>query len=168
MKHFFLFSLLFLGNLMHAQKKYDQFYVNHKNDTIQCEIINFSNKRVNVIANGVTMSLSPKLIKSFSSYTSNEYRNFTILKNDVNNFYEENIIGKISFYKVYTSNGNSGILPVMVKNDKIVYLNVLNPRKRIAELISDCPSLLKEWNETEIYKTSDKEKIVNAYNSDCK
>jgi hypothetical protein len=168
MKHFFLFSLLFLGNLISAQKKYDQFYVNHKNDTIQCEIINFSNKKVNVIANGLTMSLTPKLIKYFSSYTSNGYRNFTILKNDVNNFYEENIIGKISFYKVYTSNGYNGILPVMVKNDKIVYLNVLNPRKRIAELISDCPSLLKEWNETENYKTSDKEKIVNAYNSDCK
>lgn len=168
MKQFFLFSLLFLGNLIFAQKKYDQFYVNHKNDTVQCEIINFSNKKVNVIAKGVTMSLSPKLIKSFSSYTSNGYRNFTILKNDVNNFYEENIIGKISFYKVYTSNGYNGTLPVMVKNDKIVYLNVLNPRKRIAELISDCPNLLKEWNETENYKTSDKEKIVNAYNSDCK
>jgi glycosyltransferase involved in cell wall biosynthesis len=167
MKQILLFSLLFLGNLMTAQKKYDQFYVNHRNDTIQCEIINFSNKRVNVIANGVKMSLSPKLIKSFSSYNSNGYRNFTILKNDLKNFYEVNIIGKISFYKVYTSNGYNGILPVMVKNDKIIYLNVLNPRKRIEELISDCPSLLKEWNETENYKTSDKEKIVNAYNSDC-
>lgn len=167
MKQIFLFSLLFLGNLMSAQKKYDQFYVNNKNDTIKCEIINFSNKRVNVIANGAKMSLSPKLIKSFSSYTSNGYRTFTILKNDVNNFYEVNIVGKISFYKVYTSNGYNGILPVMVKNDKIVYLNVLNPRNRIAELISDCPSLLKDWNETENYKTSDKEKIVKAYNSDC-
>ena len=121
MKQIFLFSLLFLGNLMSAQKKYDQFYVNNKNDTIKCEIINFSNKMVNVIANGAKMSLSPKLIKSFSSYTSNGYRTFTILKNDLNNFYEVNIIGKISFYKVYTSNGYNGILPVMVKNDKIVY-----------------------------------------------
>ncbi|MBW8360623.1 MAG: hypothetical protein K0M56_00390 [Kaistella sp.] len=168
MKQIFLFSLLFLGSLMYAQKKYDQFYVNHKNDTIQCEIINFSNKRVNVIANGIKMSLSPKQIKSFASHTSNGYRNFTILKNDLNNFYEENITGKLSFYKVYTSNGYTGILPVMVKNDKIVYLNVLNPRKRIAELINDCPSLLKEWNETANYNTSDKEKIVNAYNRDCK
>ena len=65
MKQIFLFSLLFLGNLMSAQKKYDQFYVNNKNDTIKCEIINFSNKRVNVIANGTKMSLSPKLIKSY-------------------------------------------------------------------------------------------------------
>jgi hypothetical protein len=84
----------------------DQFYIN---DTIKCEIINFSNKKVNVIANRNKMSLSPKLIKSFF-HTSNGYRTFTILKNDLNNFYG-NIIGKISFYKVYTSNGYNGILP---------------------------------------------------------
>lgn len=163
-----LFMAIFFCSISSNAQKYRQFYVRHNNDTIQCEIINFSNKKVNLIANGIEMSLTPKLIKYFSYYTPSGSRNFTILKNDKKNFYEENIIGKLSFYKVYTSNQYTGILPVMVKNDKIVYLNVLNPRNRIAELISDCPTLLKEWNETEKYKTSDKEEIVNLYNKDCK
>ncbi|MDQ1164424.1 hypothetical protein QE431_000742 [Flavobacterium sp. SORGH_AS 622] len=163
-----LFIVIFFYLISSHAQKYPQFYVRHNNDTIQCEIINFSNKKVNLIANGIKMSLTPKLIKSFSSYTPSGFRNFTILKNDKKNFYEEIIIGKLSFYKVHTGNQYAGILPVMVKNDKIVYLNVLNPRERIAELISDCPTLLKEWNDTEKYKTSDREEIVNIYNKDCK
>jgi hypothetical protein len=163
-----LFIAIFLCSISSNAQRHSQFYVRHNNDTVQCEIINFSNKRVNVIAHGITMSLTPKLIKSFSYYTPGGFKNVTILKNDKKNFYEENIIGRLSFYKVYTGNQYTGILPVMVKNDKIVYLNVLNPRDRIAELISDCPVLLKEWNETEKYKTSDKEEIVNLYNKDCK
>lgn len=138
-----LFIAIFLCSISSNAQRHSQFYVRHNNDTVQCEIINFSNKKVNVIAHGIPMSLTPKLIKSFSYYTPEGFKNVTILKNDKKNFYEENIIGRLSFYKVYTGNQYTGILPVMVKNDKIVYLNVLNPRDRIAELISDCPVLLK-------------------------
>ncbi|WP_205943059.1 hypothetical protein, partial [Pedobacter frigidisoli] len=55
-------------------------------------------------------------------------------------------------------------LPIMIKDDKVVYLNVINPKKRIAELIADCPTLLKEWVEGEKYTVRDREAIVNAYN----
>jgi hypothetical protein len=54
----------------------------------------------------------------------------------------------------------------MVKDDKIVYLNVINRRQRIGNLISDCPKLFKEWTETDKYSPEDKEAIVRAYN-DC-
>lgn len=167
MKTFYIKLLLLLSTTIYAQK-YKQFYVTHENDTIECKIIGHSNKRVNIIENGKRKSLTPKHIKSFSSLNMEKYRTFTILKNDQKNFYGEYILGPLSFYNVYTANRHSGILPVMVKNDKIVYLNVLNPRKRIAELISDCPTLYKEWTETERYKTSsDKELIVLLYN-ECK
>jgi hypothetical protein len=162
MKNLTLLIFLFIS-LNSFSQKYSQFYVTHQNDTIECKIINFSNKKVNVFENGKRKSLKPKTIKSFSSFNGENYRTFTILKNDKKNFYEENIIGKLSYYRVYVNNSYT----VMVKEDKIVYLNALNPRKRIAELISDCPSLLKEWNETDNFPTKDKKKITEAYNN-CK
>ena len=70
--------------------------------------------------------------------------------------------GKLSFYNLYVP-GNT--LPVMIKGDKVVYLNVIGARKRIAELIADCPGLLKEWEAGERYTVRDREEIVRAYNA---
>jgi hypothetical protein len=63
---------------MSAQKKkYDQFYVNNKTILSNVKLlISLIKEGWNVICKRAKMSLSPKLIKSFSSYTSNGYRLF--------------------------------------------------------------------------------------------
>lgn len=60
--------------------------------------------------------------------------------------------------------GEKLIFPLLVKNDEIVYVDASNSKKRIAKLISDCPSLLKEWMETDKYPDYDIIKIMEAYN----
>lgn len=164
-----IFTLTIFSFMQLKSQVDNQYYINNNNDTIKSQILSYSSKRVVILENGEKKKFKPNEIKAFV-FGNGKQTKFVSLNNDKNNFYEEVISGKLSLYNVYTNNAYNGmtmILPVMMKNDKIVYLNVLNPRKRIAELISDCPMLLKEWNETENYPTKDKDKITEAYNK-CK
>ncbi|MCG9791027.1 hypothetical protein [Flavobacterium algicola] len=154
-----LFSLFLMTNAF-SQSNY---YISKSNDTIRCEIIWFTSKKLKVNVNGEDKKFSPKDIMSFN-FRGNK---FVSLMNDYNNFYKEIISGKLSFYNVFGNNaydGSSIIFPIMVKDDKIVWLNVINPKERIAKLISDCPELYNEWVEGSKYSLKEKEAIVNAYN----
>ena len=165
MRPIFFFFILVLPQIVFAQK-YQQFYVTHENDTIECQILDFSNKRVYLIENGKRKSYSTKVVKSFSSLNMEKYKTYTTLKNDQKNFYEESIIGPLSLYKLYrpTMYGVKSSF-ILVKDNKIVELIGLNARTKIANFISDCPSLYKEWTETKKYKVAtDKEMVIILYN----
>lgn len=159
----------------------DGYYVTMNGDTILCQIvttqtikgnINFADlsKRVTIIENNEKKRISPSDIKSFMIKDDQGNKHiFVSLVGDNSRFFNEVIKGKLSLYNLYANHpydGSSAILPIMVKNDKIVYLNVINPKQRIGNLISDCPELFKEWTDTDKYATKDKEAIVRAYN-DC-
>jgi hypothetical protein len=146
--------------------KSNDYYITNSNDTIQCEITFSNSKKLKVMVNNEKKTFRPHEIKSFTYDEDKNYK-FVSLKNDSHNFYREIIFGKLSYYEVYGNNYYDGTpvsYPVMVKDDKIVWLNVINPRERVAKLISDCPELLKEWEEGSKYSLENKDAIVNAYN----
>ena len=175
-------ALFFVTLQVTAQTRMkDGFYVTTNGDTIICQIattptimgkINFSvlAKRLTVIENAEKKKFSPHDIKSFVVKDDQGVKHtFVTLPADNSRFFNEVIKGKLSLYNLYSNHpydGSTSILPIMVKDDKIVYLNVINPRQRIGNLISDCPELFKEWTETDKYSPKDKEAIVRAYN-DC-
>ena len=157
----------------------DGFYMTLNGDTVICKIeashtkngqINFSTltKKITVIENGEKKRFKPHDIKGFSIKDGRgEIYKFVSLTRDKTNFYNEVINGRLSLYYLYTNSpydASIAKLPIMVKDDKIVYLNVVNPRQRIGNLISDCPELYKEWLNGTNYTTKDKEEIVRAYN----
>lgn len=152
--------LIFVKFNTFSQSKGD-YYISKSNDTIHCKILDFNSKRVFVSVNGEKIKFVPVNIKSIVIHKKGTAYKFVSLINDKQNFYREIILGKLSFYNLNDPNMS---YPIMVKDDKIVWLNVLNPSKRISELISDCPELYKEWTEGEKYTLKDKEAIVNAYN----
>ena len=167
MRFFLLIAFIFpsVGSICQSSNDY---YVTNANDTMFCEIVQMSSKRVVVVKNGEKKKFKPNDIKFFTIKGDKDYK-IVSLANDNNNFYREVINGKLSLYHVYTNHPydrSAAVLPVMVKNGKIVYLNVVNPRKRIGHLIADCPDLYKEWIDGNKYSINDKEAIVNAYN-DC-
>ena len=157
----------------------DGVYVTTSGDTIVCQIIttptirsniDFSAlaKRLTVLENNEKKKFSPSDIKSFIvKDDQGVMHTFVSLAGDPSRFFNVVVRGKLSLYNLYSNHpydGSTSILPIMVKDDKIVYLNVINPMQRIGNLISDCPKLFKEWTETDKYSTKDREAIVKAYN----
>ena len=175
--------VLFFATLQVAAQKRmkDGFYVTTNGDTITCQIvttptlmgeINFSvlAKRLTVIENNEKKKFSPSDIQSFVVKDDQGTKHtFVSLRGDKSRFFNEVIKGKLSLYNLYSNDlydGSTIIMPIMVKDDKIFYLNFINRRQIIGNLISDCPKLFKEWTETDKYSPKDKEAIVRAYN-DC-
>ncbi|WP_207420206.1 hypothetical protein [Desertivirga brevis] len=181
MKIVLLSLFLFFTTLQLAaqSRMKDGSYVTTSGDTIICQIvttptitgkINFSAlaKRLTVIENNEKKKFGPSDIKSFVVKDEQGVSHtFVSLTGDNSRFFNEVIKGKLSLYNLYSTHpydGSTSILPIMVKDDKIVYLNVINPRQRIASLISDCPELFKAWTETDKYSPKDREAVVKAYN----
>ncbi|MGN7986060.1 hypothetical protein ACTJKC_01905 [Pedobacter sp. 22226] len=152
MKYTLLFLLSFLSLSALCQKN-GSYYLTHAGDTIDCDIRAYTNlrgrtelsafsKSITVEGGGETKKLKPRDIRAFVFVDVDTAYKFVTLPGDGSRFFHEVVKGKLSFYKLYVP-GNT--LPVMVKGDKVVYLNVIGARKRIAGLIADCPGLLKEW-----------------------
>jgi len=180
MRNIILFTFIFLS-LKASSQDNDGFYMTLNGDTVLCKIeashtrngqINFSTltKKVTVIENGEKKRFKSHDIRWFCiKNRRGEIYKFVSLVRDKTRFYNEVINGRLSLYYSYTNSpydGSIARLPIMVKDDKIVYLNVVNPRQRIGNLISDCPDLYKEWQNGTNYTTEDKEGIVRDYN-DC-
>ncbi len=177
----YLILLLTIWSLQSKSQTSD-YYINNQGDTILSKFLKYESpkgkiipslftKGIKVIENGEKVKLKPNDIKSFTitDKLGNTCK-FVSLKDDKNNFYHEIIKGKISLYYFYSSHpydGSISALPVMVKNENVSFLNVLNPKKRILDLISDCPETYKELMEKEKYSKKDNETIVEAYNN-CK
>jgi len=181
MKNVLLLTFIFLTlNATSQTRIKDGSYVTTSGDTIVCKIvttptimgdINFSPlaKRVTIIQNDEKIKFKPHEIKSFIVVDDKGVTHkFVSLAGDETRFYNEVINGRLSLYNLYSNHpydGSMSILPIMVKDEKIVFLNVINPRQRIGDLISDCPDLYKEWTEGDKYSPKNKEAIVRAYNA---
>lgn len=172
MKYTLLFLLSFLSLSAFCQRN-GSYYVTHASDTVDCDIRSYSNLRgktelsafsrsITVEGDGGTKKLKPADIMAFVFVDVDTAYKFVSLPSDGARFFHEVVKGKLSFYKLYVP-GNT--LPVMVKEDKVVYLNVIGARKRIAGLIADCPGLLKEWEAGERYTVRDREAVVRTYNA---
>ena len=169
MKYIVVIILLF-NSFVSAQYN-TEYFIDHSNDTIKGAVKLYNSKFVHFTVDDEIIKLKPKDIKSFVVKDDDGiWVKFVTIKNDINNFYEEAVVGLLSHYYLRTFNpyyGEKLIFLVLVKNDKIVHVNASNSKKRIAKLISDCPALLKEWTETDKYPDYDIIKIVDAYN-ECK
>jgi hypothetical protein len=172
MKYTLLF-LLFFSALSAFCQGSGSYYVTHAGDTVDCDIRSYANLRgktelsafsrsITVEGDGGSRKLKPADISAFVFVDVDTAYKFVTLPGDKSRFFHEVVKGKLSLYKLYVP-GNT--LPVMVKGDKVVYLNVIGARKRIAELIADCPGLLKEWEAGERYTVRDREEVVRAYNA---
>ncbi|WP_316845530.1 hypothetical protein [Pedobacter psychrodurus] len=172
MKYTLLFLLSFLSISAFCQRN-GSYYVTHGGDTVDCDIGSYTNLRgrtelsafsrsITVEGDGGTKKLKPRDIRAFVFLDVDTGYKFVTLAGDKSRFFHEVVKGKLSFYKLYVP-GNT--LPVMVKGDKLVYLNVIGAKKHIAELIADCPELVKEWEAGEKYTVRDREEIVRAYNA---
>lgn len=167
-----LFLLSFLCLCAFGQRN-GGYYVTHAGDTAYCDIRAYSNLRgkmelsdfsrsITVEGDGGSKKLKPRDIRAFVFVDVDTTYKFVTLPGDESRFFHEVVKGNLSFYKLYVP-GNT--LPVMVKGDKVIYLNVIGTKKRIAELIEDCQGLLSEWEVGERYTVRDREEIVRAYNA---
>ena len=167
MKYIVVIILLF-NSIVNAQFN-KEYYINLNNDTIEGFVTRYNSKEVHFLVNNEEIVLKPKDIKSFVVNEDDNQVKFVTLMNK-NYFYEEAVAGPLSHYYLRVFNPYDGeklIFSILVKDDKITDVKASNSKKRIAKLISDCPSLLKEWTETDNYPDYDIIKITEAYN-ECK
>jgi len=157
------------------------FYVTNSNDTINCMFVKplsfFGNKLdvsalygpITVIENGVKKKYKPHEIKSFTVYDTNDVKYLFGSFDDEKRYFVNILIeGRLSLCNVYSTHPyDHSFWPIqaMVKDGKIVRLNVFTMHRKIGELLADCPELQKEWLEGHKYKSNDKEAIVNDYNT---
>ncbi|WP_321319226.1 hypothetical protein [Labilibaculum sp.] len=144
-------------------------------DTIRCEIFvktgfkkrleqNYFTKKVSILKDDVKTKYKPHQIDAFiiSSPTEGELK-FVSLSGDKQNFYREIIKGRISYYNFCaTIDYTTSYLPVVVKNDKIIFLNVMNSKQRLAKLLIDYPELHSDWINK--YSNKDRIEVIRKYN----
>ena len=167
MRVLYLMLLVLLSTIVRAQK-YGEYYVTHSNDTIQCDILNHSNLEITVSENGQKKKrLRAKDIKMYSVFKGALLK-YTLIGRDKSHFYQEKINGKLGMYEISDLNVVTYTvqnIPVLLKDDLIVRLpRGQNNRKIVSKLIADCPSVLMEWNNKDIYPTEAYERVVESYN----
>lgn len=96
------------------------------------------------------------------------------MKEDGKQFFQEIVNGKISLYKVYSKHpydGSLAIIPVAHKDNKLIYLNVANRKKRISNLLIDNPIVSEKWKATKSnawtdswFDTTEIEEFIREYN----
>ena len=161
MKLLFLTAFLLCALDVSSQNRL-HFYVTHSNDTIDCEMLSYSNKRIYIAKDGKVVSLNAKKIKAFTFYSDHTYHNFVTLKNDKKRFYEEDVVGKLSLYKNYTEYNKDPYF-VIVKDDKIYHISLLNCRSITGKLVADCKPVYDLWLQKK-FSSYDPSIIVNLYN----
>lgn len=181
MKNALLLIFLVITLKVTAQTRIkDGLYTTTSGDTVVCKIlttptitgkIDFSSfsKKVTIVQANEKIKFSPNEIKSFTVRDDEGIgHTFVSLAGDNSRFFNEVIKGRLSLYFLYSAHpydGSSSKIPIMVKDEKIVYLNVINSKQRIGNLIADCPELFKKWTETDKYSVKDREILVKAYNN---
>ncbi|QBO58740.1 hypothetical protein [Chryseobacterium salivictor] len=167
MKSFFPILFIFCSCFIFSQK-FGEYYVTNNNDTIKCDILKHSYERLIVLENGQKKKYKPHEIKLFSVFVGAPVKYVSLLNNK-NQFYVERIKGKLSLYHIddwdfYTK--SIVLANVLVKDNKIIKLrsNTSN-RNTISKLISDCPTVLEDWNNKEKYPTENIERVIESYNN---
>jgi hypothetical protein len=180
-----IFLLLLTSSSLGAEE-FSGYYVTNDSDTVQCvfvlpkihtEYYNFSmvTKTVTLAEFKGAKKFKPHEIICFVINIPGEGRyKFVSLEEDRKQFFHEIIKGKISLYKVYSKHpydGSLAIIPVAIKDNKLVYLNVVNRKQRISNLLKDKPVLSEKWEATKFnswtgswFDTTEIEEIIREYN----
>lgn len=181
-----LFILLLFSCSAYAQN-FPGYYVTLKQDTIKCNFIlykksynqfDFSiiSKKVILLDSEGVKKFKPNEIVCFWINTSEtEIFKFVSIKGNKKSFFQEIICGKISLYKSYATHpydGSLAIIPVAMKDNRLIYLNVINKKQRIYELLKDNEHVSEKWKAVEInnwtgssYDTKEIEIFINEYNN---
>ncbi len=148
MKRIF-FLLLLISSSLRAET-FSGYYVTNNLDTIHCNInlikkhvdhYDFSKvtKSVNLVDNEGKRKFKPHEIICFVINIPNKgvYK-FVSLVEDKKKKFHEILSGKISLYKTYSTHsydGSLAIIPVALKDNKLVYLNVANRKQKNQQLV---------------------------------
>ncbi|NLM68088.1 MAG: hypothetical protein GX180_13090 [Enterococcus sp.] len=132
-------------------------------------------KNVNLVDSEGVKKFKPHEIICFTiNIPDKGVQKFVSLKADKIKFFHEIISGKISLYKTYSLHsydGSLAIIPVALKENKLVYLNVANRKQRISNLLKENPVLLEKWKATTFnawagswFDTTEIEEYFREYN----
>ena len=166
--------LLLIGINSYGQYR-SGFIVNNTGDTIQCEIllpnylngqVNYSTltKRIAIKTNdGSKRKYKPTEISSAEiKISESETLRFVSIPEDRKRFFQEHEVGRLSYFTLHIN--NSGFpAPILRKDGKLTYLNVVNKMKKVENLISDYPELCDEWK-TDKYNFTELREVVKLYN----
>lgn len=179
------FLLLIISSSLKAEN-FSGYYVTNNSDTVSCSFVLQKKHKdfydFSSVSNTVTLG-DHEGIKKFKPHEitcfvinipeDGEYK-FVSLRENRKLFFHEIINGKISLYKTYSRHaydGSLAIIPIAHKNNELVYLNVVNRKKRIANLLKDNSVVLEKWKATESntltsswFDTSEIEKYIREYN----
>lgn len=170
------FIIIFLSCNLYAQF-HEGFVITTENDTIDCEIFSSSyfsgDLNLSSLTNGIItqkdgnkMKYKPNEIKEFSINSLTLGRlSFISIPEDTKKFFQVIVKGRLSFFYLHvkSSDGSGYAVPVLKKNGKLVYLNVVNRNKRVEDLITDYPELLHDWKENK-YSFDELDQLVLVYN----
>ena len=175
-----VFLLLVLISPYLKAEEFSGYYITNNLDTVNCIInINYHNfskvtKKVNLIDNEGKKKFKPNEINSFVINTRyGEPYKFVSLGVDEKNFYHEIINGKISLYIFYPPTLLYGgpEIPVALKDNELVFLNAINRKQRVSNLLKDNPVVLEKWEATKFnawtdsnLDTTEIEKYFREYN----
>lgn len=180
-----MFLLLLISSSLKAQE-FSGYYITNVLDTVQCvfvlqkkhkDFFDFSMIAKTVILRDLegAKKFKPHEINCFVINIPEEgiYK-FISLKEDEKQFFHEIIYGKISLYKVYSKHpydGSLAIIPVAHKDNKLIYLNVVNRKQRISNLLIDNPIVSEKWKATKSnawtgswFDTTEIEEFIREYN----
>lgn len=165
--------------MLNGVNSFGQFYkgkiINNNGDTISCEIYLPSYLNGQLCYSSLTKTIATitgegnikkyrpvEIKKAEIEITNNKKLIFASIPEDRKEFFQENVVGKLSYLTLHIS--HSGFpAPILRKAGKLIYLNVINKRERVADLISDCPELYDDWVNRK-YDFSQLGKIVEMYN----
>jgi hypothetical protein len=184
MKYVF-FLLLLVASSLRAET-FSGYYVTQTSDTIHCSInlkkkhidfYDFSRvtKIVTLVDNEGVKRFSPHEILCFAiNIPDKGIYKFVSLEEDRKSFFHEIVNGKISLYKIYSLNSYDGalvIMPVALKDNKLIYLPAAYRKKRVSNLLEDNPAILEKWETTTFnawtdpwFDTTEIEKYFKEYN----
>ncbi len=164
-KLIFYILIFFSGNLF--GQSYMDYYINNSNDTIQCYIQKNNLNTVWIKENDIIKQFKPNELKSFTYFGGKGTENKFVSIAGENRFFNVLIEGRINLYADAVTNLYDRSVSTkyqFLKGNQFIPFNTLAPRKKINELISDCPSVYNDFNVLKKYKPWQIIEIVEAYN----
>lgn len=166
---FLMFYVLNVFGQYHAG-----YIVKNNGDTLKCDIflpkylngqLNYSTLTKNITIKTETgiVKYKPTDINIVEIQLNNSKRvRFVSIPEDEKQFFQENTKGKLSYFTLHISSSGFAA-PILRKDGKLTYLNVVNKKKRVENLIADFPKLREDWNDGN-YDFSELKKVVKIYN----
>ncbi len=173
MKYILTTILMFYAIISFGQYR-TGYVVKNNGDTLICDIFlpNYLNGQINYST--LTKRITTKTEKGLIKYKptdikvaeieleNNDRLRFVSIPEDKKQFFQENEIGKLSYFTLHISSSGFAA-PILRKNGNLTYLNVVNKKKRVEKLISDYSELCNDWK-SDKYDFSELGKVVKLYN----